>query len=136
MQIHYALLRFVTECNILDIAFALDIAQAQTDWTGVKNFIKQFITQYLRVAPDAVRVSVVTYDSRSATVQFNLTKYSDESQVKYAIDQIPFVSSGTADVTYALRSLAQDVFKVRKLNDKFFKLVTQLSTNWTDHVAN
>lgn len=101
----------------MDIAFAFDIPQSQTNWNMVKSFVKQFITAYLNIAVDAVRVSVLTYDGRSATVWFTLTQYSDESEIKYQIDRIPYVASGNADVTYALNALTQTVFAVCKLND-------------------
>lgn len=55
---------------------------------------------------------MLTYGSRSASVVFDLTRYSEESDVKFAIDQIPFVSSGNADVTYGINALIQTTFKV------------------------
>lgn len=89
------------------------MAQTEADWITARGFIKQFITVNLKVGFDQVRVAVVTYDSNSATVRFNFTRFSTEDDVKYAIDQILYSASGNADVTKAINVLSQSVFVVR-----------------------
>lgn len=105
---------FSLDFSIMDIAFAIDIPEIPADWTKEKTFIKKLITDYLKVGATEVHVAVLTYGIRSATIVFNLTRYSDESEIKYAIDQIPYVASGNADVTYALNTLSQTIFRVHK----------------------
>lgn len=97
----------------MDLAFVVDMAQTQTDWMRQRGFIKQYITENLFIGSNQVRVAVVTYDSSSANVRIALSRYSAEEDLKYAVDQIPYSSSGNADVTKALNTLIQTVFTVR-----------------------
>jgi len=98
------------DCRTLDLAFAIDVPNAQADFKTVKNYIKRFITNYLVIGADRVRVSVVTFDSKSATVIIPLNGNYDEDKLQIAIDGIQFVASGTADPTYAFQTLSTKVF--------------------------
>lgn len=98
-------------CNVLDIAFAVDIPNDQTSWGYLKSFMLQFITLYLTVGSNAVRVAFVTYSSNGAVVRFNLTTYNNEDDVKQAIDMLPYTASSSADPTFAFNALAQYVFQ-------------------------
>ena len=96
----------------MDLAFACHIPNAIPDWTSVKNFMKQFITSYLPIGVQQVRVALVTYGYSDAQVQFNLSRYTLEDDVNYAIDTVSFSPNNFyGDPTWAFQTLRLNVFQ-------------------------
>lgn len=96
---------------MLDLVFAAHVPTQVLNWNSIKAFIKLFITLYLPVGPDQVRIGFVTYDSSDAQIRFNLSTFSNEDDVKESIDRITGATSDYADPFWALRIMRLSAFE-------------------------
>lgn len=98
-------------CQVLDLAFAVNIPEQLPDWFAIKSFIKSFITGFLPIGPQQVRISFITYDYFQGYVHFNLSQNDTEDEVKSAIDRILFAPGFYADPVWAMRAARLTVFR-------------------------
>lgn len=98
-------------CQVLDLAFAVNIPAELPDWVNIKSFIKSFITGFLPIGVDQVRIAFVTYDYYQSYVQFSFAQNETEDEVKLAIDRILFSPAYYADPVWAMRAARQTIFQ-------------------------
>lgn|SRR6218665_243269 len=101
----------LSACQVLDLLFAVNIPATLPDWISVKNFIKSFITSFLPIGYQQVRIAFVTYDYYQAYVQFGLSQNDSEDEVKLAIDRILFVPASFANPVWAMQAARQTIFR-------------------------
>ena len=103
-QLHH----FLSECSIagIDLVFVLDSSGSIGDanFQTIRNFVNTFVGT-LEIGPTRSQVGVIVF-SDDAQVQFNLGTYSDRMSLMSAVNNIPYISSGTntADALYLLAS--------------------------------
>lgn len=98
-----------------DIVFVLDSSRyvSAADFRKSLNYVK-LLLQPADIDGDKVRVSVITYSTKSST-QFDLGSYSTKSQIFDAIDRIAY-TPGSSSMASALRGVRRDVFPNGKGN--------------------
>lgn len=120
----------------MDLIFVLDSSGSirSVNFQKVREFVKNFITSGITIGQDEDQVGVIVF-SNGAQVVFNLDAYQNQAQLLSAVDNIPYIGSGT-NTAAALCQLIDEGFTERGGARLDLKTVLRVAIVMTDGKSN
>ena len=104
----------LSACYEREVVIAFTFPRDSNEWNFQKKFIIAFIENYLPIAADGVRVSVVTFTYFQVKLEFALSQYTNEDDLKAAINSLEFKAETQGNAAKLMNEVNNLAFSISR----------------------